>query len=174
MIGQLIRCWGVLQVATAAASAVSFDEKINKSAKKRLLNPHHHAEGVCNAKQICAKKIQDLAFTLTSSRNMDQRDVLANRLFDEHWNFTEHATTNAFHCHEEGTLKLKPQTRYALMTMADDFFVPGLLVMLDSFIRHNPWFCDLGEVLIPYTSATHNGEALSITLSDANRHMLKT
>lgn len=157
---------------TCVVVALSFDETVNAVAKKRLLNAHQHAVGsqVCQASQICDKKKQDLAFTLTSSIKADQQDRLAHRLFRDDWSVTEHAAANPFDCHEAETLQ-PTRAKFALMTLADDSFLPGLLVMLDSFITHNPWFIAVGEVLIPYTP-THIDRDLSIHLSKANRDML--
>ena len=176
-----------------------FDEHTHTVAKQFLLNPHQKQKNVellskatrqgevCDTHKICKKKRQDLAFTRKPGSDSEEQnqegetvggastvDSPAHPLFDNNWEFTQHAIDNSFKCVEAESVVPTVRT-YALMTLADDGFMPGLLVMLNSFVDHNPWFLNVGEVVIPYTSPekdTHRYSNLNVHLSDANRRLL--
>jgi lipopolysaccharide biosynthesis glycosyltransferase len=85
----------------------------------------------------------------------DEPKGLTTRLYDKKWRLiADHAC-----CTDSGG----PEKRMALMVVADDNFLIGLIVLLHSFYKNNRWF--RGDIVIPYSDTmlpltTKNREAL--------------
>jgi hypothetical protein len=60
---------------------------------------------------------------------------------------------------------MKPNHRISLCTICNDEFIPGLLVMLESFVSNNEWFS--GDIIILYESTYSN-------ISKSNMNLIKS